>query len=351
MLEISESSPVLVTGANGYVAGWLVKRLLEQGKTVHAAVRDPSNKEKTKYLEALAESSSGTLRFFKSDLLQKGSYGEAMKGCELVFHTASPFVMSVGDPQKDLVEPAVAGTENVLSQATATESVKRVVLTSSCASIYGDCSDLADTPNGVFTEEVWNTSSSLEHQPYSYSKTMAERKAWEMVKSQNKWDLVVINPSFVLGPAINPKASSTSLSIMKQFGDGTMKMGAPRFGVGVVDVRDVAEAHLTAGFKAEAQGRYITHAHDSNFYEIGKCLSDKYGDKYPCPKKAMPKWLVWAVGPFFDKSMTRAMVSKNVDWPFKADNSKSEKELGVNYRPLEPTLHEMFQQLIDHDIF
>ena len=161
---------------------------------------------------------------------------------------------------------------------------------------------------------------------------------------------MVINPSFVLGPDINPKASSTSLSIMKQFGDGTLKMGAPRFGVGVVDVRDVAEAHIQAGYNPKAQGRYITHAHNSDFYEMGKVLSKTFGDDYPLPKKALPKWLVWAVGPVLDKSMTRAMVSKNVNKPFNADNSKSKADLGLNYLPLDKTLTEMFQQLIDHNV-
>ena len=92
------SAPVLVTGATGYVAGWLVSRLLDEGFTVHAAVRDPSNTEKTGPLQKLADAKPGTIRFFKADLLELGSYAEAMEGCALVFHTASPFtVVHVGN--------------------------------------------------------------------------------------------------------------------------------------------------------------------------------------------------------------------------------------------------------------
>ena len=122
-------------------------------------------------------------------------------------------------------------------------------MTSSCAAIYGDNADLKSTPNGVFTEDVWNTTSSLKHQAYSYSKTVAEQEAWRINKAQSHWDLIVINPSLVLGPAINPDGvTSESFNIVKQLGDGTAKQGAPRMGIGVVDVRDVAQAHFNAGF-------------------------------------------------------------------------------------------------------
>ncbi|MEZ4294155.1 MAG: NAD(P)H-binding protein, partial [Polyangiaceae bacterium] len=91
MKKIDPKAPVLVTGATGYVASWLVKKLLDEGHTVHAAVRDPGSAAKLGHLTALAAKAPGKLRFFKADLTEPGSYAEAMKGCELVFHTASPF--------------------------------------------------------------------------------------------------------------------------------------------------------------------------------------------------------------------------------------------------------------------
>ena len=352
MKTIDKKKPVLVTGATGYVAGWLVKKLLEEGLTVHAAVRDPKNKEKLKFLDELAEKLPGKIVYFKSDLLEEGSYAEAMKGCELVFHTASPFTMEIKDPQKELIDPAKLGTRNVLEQATKAGAVKRVVLTSSCAAIYGDNADLKDTPNGVFTEEIWNTSSSLKHQPYSYSKTVAEQEAWKINKEQSQWDLVVINPSLVLGPAINPNnVTSESFNIVKQFGNGSMKAGAPKIGMGAVDVRDVALAHFNAGFTPEASGRYIVSGHNSSFLEMASTLLPTYGDKYPIPKKAMPKWLIWLLGPSINKAITRKYVSQNMGLPFIADNSKSIKELRMHYRPLEESMNEMFQQLIDSKAF
>ena len=114
-MQKTKEGPVLVTGATGYVAGWVIKSLLDRGFTVHAAVRDPSDEQKTKYLKSIA--SHGSLRFFKTDLLDKGSYEKAMQDCTIVFHTASPFIIDITDPQKQLINPAKIGTKNVLEQA------------------------------------------------------------------------------------------------------------------------------------------------------------------------------------------------------------------------------------------
>jgi nucleoside-diphosphate-sugar epimerase len=351
MTTINKDKPVLVTGANGFVASWIVKRLLEDGLTVHAAVRDPQNDRKNGHLKKLASVAKGTLRFFKADLLTEGSYDEAMSGCELVYHTASPFLASVKNPQRDLIDPAVKGTENVLLTAVRTASVKRVVLTSSCAAIYTDAIDTVNAPDGYLTEKVWNETASLEYQPYSYSKTLAERKAWEIAGRQSRWDLITINPSLILGPPLNPQdTTSESFNILKQLGDGTMKMGAPKVGMGLVDVRDVAEAHFRAGFTPEAQGRYITSAHNTNMLEIGKSLLPKYGKSFPLPKGAVPKFVLMLIGPMANKLVTRRFVRNNVNVPWKADNSKIKKELKVTFRPMQRTMEDAFQVLIDEGV-
>jgi nucleoside-diphosphate-sugar epimerase len=351
MTSIDPNAPVMVTGATGYVAGWLVKKLLEKGHTVHAAVRDPDNEDKLRFLNGLAAEAPGSIRYFKADLMELGSYAEPMQDCELVFHTASPFTLDVDDPVTDLIEPAEQGTGNVLEQANRTPSVKRIVVTSSCAAIYGDNIDLRSTPDGVFTEEIWNTSSSVDYQPYSYSKTVAEREAWAIHDAQDRWDLVVINPSLVMGPGINPHGTSESFKIMKRFGDGTLKTGVPRMGFGVVDVRDLAEAHYRAGFTPEAEGRYIVSGHDSDLADLAIPLRREFGDRYPIPKRTMPKWLIWLVGPMIDKTLTRKMISRNIGLPFRADNSKGVRELGLSYRPVEETVVDFFQQMVDSGVF
>ncbi|MGB0211251.1 NAD-dependent epimerase/dehydratase family protein [Algiphilus sp.] len=350
-MQIATDAPILVTGATGYVAGWIVKGLLEAGATVHAAVRDPDAVARRAHLDAIAAGSPGRIRYFRADLLTPGSYAEAMAGCRVVIHTASPFTVDVADAQRELIEPAQLGTRNVLESANAVPSVQRVVLTSSCAAIYGDNADLRDTPDGVFTEGVWNTSSSLEHQPYSYSKLLAEREAWRIAEAQDRWTLVTINPSLIVGPGTNPGATSESFNIIRQLGDGTMKSGAPDIGFGVVDVRDVADAHLRAAFTAEAHGRYIVSGHDSSLPAMAACLMERFGADHPIPRRVLPKWLVWLVGPILNKHLTRRMVARNVGLPWHGDNSRGCAELGMRYRPLSESMNAMFQQLVDDGQF
>ena len=348
MKIINKEKPVLVTGATGYVAGWIVKKLLDEGFTVHATVRDPNNIDKLKYLNNIAAQSSGILRFFKADLLVQGSFDEAIKDCELVFHTASPFLNKVENPQRDLIDPALIGTKNVLNSVNETSSVQRVVLTSSSVAIIGDAIDCQSFPNGMATELYWNTTSSIEHQPYNYSKVLAERAAWEINNKQDRWDLVTINPSLVIGPGLNPFATSESFNIVRQIGDGSMKFGLPEFHIGVVDVRDLAEAHFKAGFTPTAQGRYILSAENIGLLPLAQILKKKYGTAFPFPTRYLPKSLVWLLAPL--AGFKRKMISRNVGHEWKVDNTKSIQELGVHYRPINGSIIEMFQQMVDNGI-
>lgn len=348
MTLIDNTKPVMITGATGYVAGWIVKELLNNGITVHAPVRDPNNKKKLKYLDKLADETYGTIKYFKADLLDEGSYDEAMKGCELVFHTASPFINKVKDPQRDLIDPALKGTQNVLNSANKTSTVKRIVLTSSCAAVYGDTKDMLDLPNGTASEKDWNTTSNLHHQSYSFSKVLAEKEAWKINEAQNKWDLVIINPSLVIGPGINPFGTSESFNIIKQLGNGAAKMGVPSLDFGMVDVRDLAIAHYRAGFLPDAKGRHIISNQRMPLHELASLLVDHFGDAFPFPKKEIPKWLVWMIGPIF--GIKRKMVANNVGYYFKVDNTKSKQKLNMIYRPIKNSIVDMFQQMIDNKI-
>ena len=97
-----------------------------------------------------------------------------MKGAEVVFHTASPFFTAgYSDAQAELVDPAVQGTENVLNEAIAA-GIKRIVLTSSVAAVT-DSKNYVPPEDKVFDESDWNDVSTLETNPYSLSKTLAER--------------------------------------------------------------------------------------------------------------------------------------------------------------------------------
>lgn len=220
-------------------------------------------------------------------------------------------------------------------------------MTSSCAAIYGDTVDVARSPGGILTEADWNTTSSLTRKPYSYSKVEAEKVAWEIAKVQQQWKLVTVNPSLVIGPSLSGGSTSESHNLIRQFGDGSLKAGAPPLEIGMVDVRDVAEAHMRAGFVEQAEGRYISSAETVSFLKLGEILRRHFGDDWPFPKRQLPKWLVWLVGPLISKTLSREMIAKNMGYAWKADNSRSRRELGLEYGPVSRAAIDMFQQLID----
>lgn len=337
---------VLVTGASGYIAGWIVKYLLEEGHTVHATVRDPHKIASVGHLLEMAEGAPGTLKLFRANLLEAGSFDEAMAGCDVVMHTASPFVLDgYTDASEALVRPAVEGTRNVLEAAKRCHTVKRVVLTSSVASVFGDNIDFAKSGKTALSDEDWNTTSSVDHNPYQYSKVAAEREAWKIASTQSQWDLVAICPAMVYGPSLTRGSQSGSIDTLLQMGDGRLLTGVPDLTYGVVDVREVARAHLLAAFTPEAKGRYLLVAQDITMLGIAKILRGKWGMKYPFPLMQVPKFMVWLVGPLMGP-VTRDFVSRNVGYGLSFDNSRS-RALGVQYRPVEETFTGHFQQVID----
>lgn len=340
------NQPVLVTGANGYLASWIVKDLLDAGCTVHATVRNPDDDRKVGHLKALAASSPGSLSLFAADLLQEGSFAEAMAGCAVVMHTASPFVVrGIKDGYKDLIEPAVRGTRNVLESCNSTPSVKRVVLTSSVVSVYGDN---ADAQGQTLTEADWNTTSNADHQPYPASKVEAEKAAWEICKSQNRWDMVTINPGLVLGPSLTRASGSESLAIIGDLVKGKLRTGVPDLEMGLVDVRDIAKAHVRAAFTPQAEGRHLLVSESVTMLDIANMIGEEHGRRFKLPKSTVPKWLVWLIGP--TQGLSRKFVSLNVGHPLKFDNRKSREALGMDYIPAKKTVLDHLQQMLDDGV-
>ncbi|SIR92627.1 NAD-dependent epimerase/dehydratase family protein [Williamsia sterculiae] len=344
MTEIDPDVPVLVTGGSGYVASWIVRYLLEDGRTVRATVRDPKKPKGLDHLHKLSDEHPGRLTLHAADLLDQGSFAAAMDGCQLVIHTASPFLMGkLDDPQEQLVRPALEGTRNVLTSVNQTESVRRVVLTSSIVAIYGDNIDMRGKT--CFTDADWNTTSTDSHQEYSYSKTVAEKEAWAMCGAQDRWDLVTVHPGLVFGPSLTTSSASGTMTTIGHFTDGSMTLGAPALEMGVVDVRDVARTHIAAAFTPTARGRYIATSGTVSLLDMGKILRSAFGKRRSFPNRELPKALVKIGGPA--TGMTRKFVDRNVGWPLRFDNSRTREELGVEFIAPETTVVDHFQQMID----
>lgn len=342
---IDKNKPILVTGGTGYLASWIVKQLLDEGLTVHTTVRNKSDLPKYQHLLNVAGKSKGKLEIFEADLLINHSFAKAMERCELVIHTASPFKISgIKNADKELVQPALQGTRNILFSANDMKSVKRVVLTSSIVAMVGDAADIEELNDGMLTEKSWNTTSNVNHQPYAYSKTMAEKEAWKIAQQQNRWDLIVINPGFILGPSLSKRSDSTSIDLMIQLYSGKFKMGIPAGDYGIIDVRDVAKAHILAGFTPSAEGRHIAAAYQKDFLEIAQIVGEKYPN-YPLPKKHVPKWLFKLVAPLM--GFSRKYVERNVGYNMVFDNSYIGQDLQIGFIPFEKTILDHFNQLVN----
>lgn len=176
-----------------------------------------------------------------------------MRGCDAAIHCASVYSMDTKDAQKRIVDPAVNGTLAFLSACAKSGSVRKVVLTSSAAAV-------ADRGgNGkVYTEDDWNTESTVDWLPYYYSKAAAERAAWKWAEDNPAISLVVINPFIVCGPSM-VSAVNPSNGLLQGMATGAFP-GVLDLTLTFVDVRDVAKAHVLALETDTAKGRYICAA-------------------------------------------------------------------------------------------
>lgn len=346
---------VCVTGSSGYIASWVVKMLLEEGHTVHATVRDIKSPACEHILSKTAlgldeEKTPGTLKIFSGcDLLKEGSFDEAMQGCTVCIHTASPFLTThaKGNPENDLIKPAVNGTMNVLNSVNKSESVKRVVLTSSIVAIASSFNRKPE--NAPFTDADWNTQDTIETDPYPLSKRLAEEKAWEMMRAQDRWTMSTIHPGFVMGPVLSSRTNDGSIGFMK---DAVLKgklFFAPELSLAMVDVRDVAKAHVLA-MKRTDSARYILTEGSYFMKELGGFLRPKYGGKFLLlPRASLPNFVAKIALPLVSP-FTKEYLDISLGVPFLFDNSKTKKDLGIDFIPTKTSLEEMVQSMIDRKI-
>ncbi|GJJ10901.1 hypothetical protein Clacol_005129 [Clathrus columnatus] len=286
MPSVPPGSKVLVTGASGFIAIWIVKYLLQNGFSVRGTVRSI---EKGKHLQELFKEYRSQFEYIVvGDMAVDGAFDEAVKGVDVIEHTASPFHFHAEDPD-DIIKPAIQGTTNILESALnyglvhnvlkrsfktnihkKSTSLKRVVVLASTACIIEPILE----GQKVFSEKDWNRFSLKEIEEkgrgataahkYRASKTLAEKAAWNFMKinaDKISWDLVTIQPPFVWGPPLQAISSLNSLntSLVDFYNTITGKMEASPAHIGNwVDVRDVAEAHVKVLTTEEAGGeRFI----------------------------------------------------------------------------------------------
>lgn len=335
-------APILVTGASGFIATHIVEQLLAQGYTVRGTVRDASDLSKYDYLTKLP-GAKARLELVSAQLLDEGAFDALAEGCEYIMHTASPYVIDVKDPQRDLVEPAVQGTLNVMNAAAKNPTVKRVILTSSMAAI----TDEPDSDH-TLTEADWNERSSLTRNPYYYSKTLAERAGWEFLERYRpSFDLVVINPFMVIGPS-HSHALNPSNAVLRDIAKGVYP-GIMSLTWGFVDVRDVAKAHIAAMLTPHAQGRYVCANTTMSMAKLVALLRDHDQEKrYKLPRLNMAFGAGDAMVKLMSYTQPKGVGSylrTHVGRVPRFSHAKAQAELGLDFMPLEQSILETMQDL------
>lgn len=337
---------VLVTGASGYLASWVVERLLRAGMEVHGTVRNLRDRHRVEHLEKLAADYPQNLQLFEADLLEPESFDTAMEGCSLVIHTASPYLFEEPrDPEQQLLRPALEGTRNLLGSVEKTPSVRRVVLTSSVVALYDNAREVNESGAALVRTADINRRCTLESNPYAYAKTRAERWAWQQQEKQQRWSLITIHPGAIFGPSLSRRTDSTSINMMRQFINGSFRRGVPRLWLGLVDVRDVAEAHVGAALRGEDRARYIVVSESLRLLDIARLIDAErfeITDKLPCGEA--PKWLLWLIAPLL--GMRRRYIADNVNFPLAFDNRSSREQLGLEYFKPAETLNDHVAQLV-----
>lgn len=328
---------VLVTGAGGFIAKHCIAEALARGYRVRGTLRDMGRQQEVR---AAVGEGGDRLSFVEADLTGDKGWQDAVRDCRHVLHVASPYPIRLPRDREGLVPIARDGTLRVLRAAVAARC-ERVVVTSSMAAIlYGH-----PTREGrVFTEADWSNPDAPNISAYAISKTRAERAAWQFMETApGDTGLVVMNPGAVFGPAHDSSVqSSGELIAILMKGKAPL---VPRAAVTVVDVRDVAAAHVAALEMPGIVGRRCILASEAmRFLDLGNVLGDAFPDRRSrMPKGELPDFLV-RLGGLFNGTARAAVYELGAIPQF--SNATAREVLGIRFRSGREAVVAMAESLI-----
>jgi len=288
---------LLVTGASGFIGTHCIVELLNNGYQVKGTLRNLNRAEQIRDVLIKHTKKADSIEFTQAELTDALSWEEAMNGCSGVLHIASPVPVVQPKNADEIIITAREGALNVL-RAAKKMGVSRVVMTSSVSAVWGKGRE----GSRVYSESDWTYTDDPDQSPYSLSKTFAEKAAWEFVDEHGTPELVVINPSFVFGPALESDYGS-SLEILYRILKGKYPM-VPKLGFEIVDVRDVAALHRLAYESPKAVGRrFLCSSGFRWLKEMSIFLRDNFPDyRDKISVKVMPNFLLKIIA-IFDRSV------------------------------------------------
>jgi len=280
----NQMEKVFVSGGTGYIALHCIKQLIEQGYLVKTSLRSLDKVDNLLKCLLRHVDCTGKIEFCELNLLSDNGWNEAIQGCDYVLHVASPVIIGRVDVD-ELVKPALGGLQRCL-KAAVKNKVKRFVMTSSFAAIYGN-------GKSEFNDDDWTDLSNEELFPYEISKTKAEMFLWEYINSLDKDERIevcAINPVLVVGPSLSDSVSISNRIAIKKMLNGSIPFN-PKLSVSVVDVKDVAWAHIKAMKEKNAVGkRFLLSEKTVWFSDISNILYNNGFKKVP--RYTAPNWLI-----------------------------------------------------------
>jgi dihydroflavonol-4-reductase len=338
---LAQDTQVVVTGASGLVAKYTIAAFIRRGHTVRGTLRGMEKADEVRAAVQRLGADPANLSFVAADLSNDAGWDEAVDGATVIVHTASPFPVTQPDNADEIIVPARDGTLRVLRAATKA-AVARVVLTSSTVAIF--------YPSGVakghvYSEADFTDETRADLTPYFKSKTIAEKAAWDFTESTpGAPELVSINPAFIQGPA--PDADlSTSHELYRILAKGTYP-ATPKISFPVVDVRDVAVAHIEAAFRPGIAGnRYLVGEGRMSLFDLGQVLARELPDlRSKVPKFELPDLAVRALA-VFDRKLRTVLPELGEQKAY--SNAKVKAELGLTLRGAEEAASAAVRSLRD----
>ncbi|MBN9391009.1 MAG: aldehyde reductase [Chloroflexi bacterium] len=335
------SKTVLVTGGSGFIAGYCILQLLEQGYQVRTTVRSPGREVAIRdLLKEIGQQPGTALSFVVADLTSDAGWPEAVAGCDYVLHVASPLPLTTPKNDDELIIPAREGTLRVLRTAR-DAGVKRVVLTSAFMAVgYG-----YPHTDRLFTEDDWTITDGPGVSVYGKSKTLAERAAWDFMAAEGgSMELTTIIPVAVLGPVLGKEVTGSN-ELVRRLLDGALP-GYPDFYMPIVDVRDVANAHLLAmTAPAAANQRFITSSGAAfSMKQVGTILKGHFGEKARrVPKRSIPNFVL-RFAALFDHTVRE--IAPDLGYARKMTSEKAHRLLGWQPRKPEIAIIETAESMI-----
>ncbi len=315
----------LVTGGSGFLGSHVVRALAARGDELRLLLRRGSTVDHLSDLE---------FERVAGDVLNRASVGKAMQGVERVFHLAGSTSMRAQDRDR-VFDLNVRGTRTVLGEALAAE-VGRVVHASSVAAI-------GPAKRGGTADEAQPFRAGDLGIAYVNSKHESEVEALRL--AARGLSVVIVNPSFVLGPD-DPKG--TSMGLVRRFLLGRIPAYVEG-GLNIVDVRDVARGHLLADEKGETGERYILAGRN---FTLDRLFADfaRISGRAQVPVRLPAATTALAV-----RAMARTGLSTTISpdevrsasqwWTYR--NTKARRALGFEPRPHEETLEDAVRWQMD----